>query len=94
MAETESKVDAATFESRLTALEKSVAALGNTQRENSRKLNALTGGVSTSAEMLREILDLTRRAAPLLDSPMARMAQSPAGAGLMNLVGKVQRHGR
>jgi len=49
--------------------------------------------LSTTGEMLAEIRDLTRRAAPLLDSPLAKMAHSPAGAGVLSLLGKGRSRG-
>jgi hypothetical protein len=96
MAETETP----DFESRLAALEKSVASIEKGQTVNSRKLLAVHRDVSTALDygtktsaMLGEILELTRRAAPLLDSPMARMAQTPAGAGVLSLLTKGRSRG-
>lgn len=96
MAETET----GDFESRLTTLENSLDSLRKDQQTNARKITAVHKDVtatlrlmSTVGEMLREIQDLTRRAAPLLDSPMAKMAQSPAGAGVLSLLGKGRSRG-
>lgn len=75
-------------ESRLVELEKSVSGLVRTQAANSRKLGEVLASLKSSAEMLAEILPLVRRAAPLLDSPMARLAQSPAAAGVLGMLGK------
>lgn len=96
MAETET----GDFESRLATLENSLDSLRKDQQVNARKITAVHKDVTTSlrllsttGEMLAEIRDLTRRAAPLLDSPMARMAQSPAGAGVLSLIGKARNRG-
>jgi hypothetical protein len=96
MAETET----GDFESRLTTLENSLDSLRKDQQTNTRKITAVHKDVtaslrllSTTGEMLREIRDLTQRAAPLLDSPLAKMAQSPAGAGMLSLLGKGRSRG-
>ncbi|AGS73949.1 hypothetical protein B446_35953 (plasmid) [Streptomyces collinus Tu 365] len=59
-------------------------------RGNAEKYDAIGADVSAAldntsriAEMMAEVLPLIRRAAPLLDSPMAKMATtSPAAAAL------------
>ena len=96
MAETET----GDFETRLTTLENSLDSLRKDQQTNARKITAVhkdvtaaLGTLSTVGEMLREIRDLTRRAAPLLDSPLAKMAHSPAGAGMLSLLGKGRSRG-
>lgn len=101
MAETETKVDSASVESRLEALESRVQSVMENQLGVSlkvdqvcRDIKAQVSGLTTVAEMLREIQDLTRRAAPLLDSPMAKMAQTSAGSAVLGVLGKVRSHGR
>jgi hypothetical protein len=91
MAETKNAALSPTTESRLAALEKSIAELSAVLELRTRKLAEIHADATTArenavkvAEMLDEVLPLVRKAAPLLDSPMARLAQSPA-AGVMGL---------
>jgi hypothetical protein len=87
MAETET----GEFETRLRALEKSIAELSAILELRTRKLAEIHADATTAransvriVEMLDEVLPLVRKAAPLLDSPMARLAQSP-GAGVLSM---------
>jgi hypothetical protein len=91
MAETQEVASSDEFETRLTALEKSIRELRQTITRNNGKLTEAAADAATSREnsvkvvtMLEEVLPLVRKAAPLLDSPMAKLAQSPA-AGVMGL---------
>lgn len=95
MAETEF---ASEFETRLAALEKTVAELRKSLTGHGTKLREATAAVTEARDnsartvaMLDEVLPLVRRAAPLLDSPMAKMAQSPAGAALARFAGGMRR---
>jgi hypothetical protein len=90
MAETQN----AKLESRLAALEKSVTELNAVMELRTRTLATIHDDVAASREncvkvldILGEVLPLVRKAAPLLDSPMARMAQSPAAGVLRTFVG-------
>jgi hypothetical protein len=96
MAETET----GDFESRLSSLESALDGIRKDQDVNRRKITAVHKDVlaaleygKTTGAMLREILELTRRAAPLLDSPMAKAAQSPAGVAVLGLLKKGGRRG-
>lgn len=87
MAETETR----DFQSQLAALEKTVSELRAMLELRTRKLEETRVDAATAREnsvkvvtMLEEVLPLVRKAAPLLDSPLARMANSPA-AGVMGL---------
>jgi|GEM_PF-5648196 len=53
----------------------------------SARLDALSAQLLSLSEVVGEIHALVKRAAPLLDSPAARMAASPAGAVLSALRG-------
>lgn len=89
MAETQEVHDAADFESRLVALEKTIAELSRTVGPRGpirRDLAEASGNLAKTVAMLEEVLPLVRRAAPLLDSPLAKMAHSPA-AGVLGLFG-------
>lgn len=93
MAETQEVHDAEEFGTRLTALEKSIRELRQVVTRNNGRLTEVAADAATSRDntvrlvaMLEEVLPLVRKAAPLLDSPMAKLAQSPA-AGVMSLFG-------
>lgn len=89
MAETQEVHDHADFESRLSALEKTIAELSRVVGPRGpirRDLSEASGNLAKTVAMLEEVLPLVRKAAPLLDSPMVKMAQSPA-AGVLNLFG-------
>jgi hypothetical protein len=83
MAETENANEWEEFRTQLAALEKSVADLA---KSVTRKHGEITDNLSRVAGMLDEVVPLVRRAAPLLDSPMAKLAQSPA-AGVLGMFG-------
>lgn len=100
MAETETQSAEPTLESRLEALESRVQAVMENQAGVSLKVDRVwrdvktqVDGLKTVAEMLREIQDLTRRAAPLLDSPVAKMATTSAGSAVLGLLGKGRSRG-
>lgn len=91
MAETNNAAEEFDFETRLAALEKSVSALARRVMANAVKYEEIHKDVNRTLDnstrvvaMLDEVLPLVRKAAPLLDSPMAKMAQSPA-AGVLGL---------
>jgi hypothetical protein len=72
-----------------------LTALGKRQVETTVKLRDVHKDVLASVEhgagvvaMLGEIMELTRRAAPLLDSPMAKLAQSSAASSVLGMLGK------
>lgn len=76
---------------RLAALEKSVRELSGIVELRTRGLTEIQAdarsGMDNSVRvvaMLEEVLPLVRKAAPLLDSPMAKLAHSPA-AGIMSV---------
>jgi hypothetical protein len=89
MAETET----GDFQSRIEALEKSITDLRRTITRGQGRITEIHADAITTREnsvraleMLQEVLPLVRRAAPLLDSPLAKMANSPA-ASVLGLFG-------
>lgn len=81
------------FETRLAALEKTIKELSAMLEIRTRSLAQIQSDATTARDntarvvtMLEEVLPLVRKAAPLLDSPMAKLAQSPA-AGVMSIFG-------
>lgn len=61
-------------EEQLVALEKSLTVLDE-------RITHMVRELATHTELLGEVVELVRRAAPLLDSPMARMAGARRGGG-------------
>lgn len=101
MAETENTSEISLLTKHVAALERELGArlmaVEKQQRAHNKVLDAVGSSLVTITEGLAEILPLVHRAAPLLDSPMAKLAASPrlaASPATLAAMWKGARNGR